>query len=61
MDLKGIMLNELSLTEKGKYYIWFHLYVEPKNQNKWTTISEQSHKYKEQIGVARGEGFGGGK
>ena len=41
MDLEGIMLNEISQTEKTKT-IRFHLHVESKEQNKWT---EQKQTY----------------
>ena len=30
MDLEGIMLSEISQTEKDKYCMRYHLYVEPK-------------------------------
>ena len=33
MDLKGIMLSEISQTEKDKYYM-ISLYVESKKRNK---------------------------
>ena len=30
MDLESIMHNEISQTEKDKYSIWYHLYVDSK-------------------------------
>ena len=34
MDIEGIMLSEISQTEKDKYCtLWFHLYVESKTTN----------------------------
>ena len=36
IDLEGIMLSEVSQTEKDKYF-WFHLHSESKKQNKQTT------------------------
>ena len=41
MDLKGIMLNEISQTEKDQYW-WLHLYVDSKKQNKWTDNKRKS-------------------
>ena len=38
MDPEDIMLNEMNWTEKDKY-IWFYLYVEPKEQHKTETDS----------------------
>ena len=34
MDLEDVMHSEISQTEKDKYDIWYHLYVESKKQNK---------------------------
>ena len=39
MDLEGIMLSEISQIVEDKY-IWFHLYVESKEQSKWTNKIE---------------------
>ena len=30
MNLEGIMLREISQTQKGKYYTWYHLHKESK-------------------------------
>ena len=38
MNLEGIMLNEISQTEKNKY-CKYHLYVESKKYNKLVNIS----------------------
>ena len=37
MDLKGIMLSEIS--QRKTNAIWFHLYVESKKQNKQTVTN----------------------
>ena len=42
MDLGGIMLNEISQTEKDKYHM-FSLYAESKEQNKQTK-QRQTHR-----------------
>uniref|UniRef100_A0A671FEW0 DUF1725 domain-containing protein n=1 Tax=Rhinolophus ferrumequinum TaxID=59479 RepID=A0A671FEW0_RHIFE len=39
MDLENIMLSEISQSEKDKYHI-SHLYLESKEQNKQTNITE---------------------
>ena len=59
MDLEGVILSEIS--QRETHALWFHLYMEPKNQNKWTNMTKQkeSHRYREQTGVARGEWVGG--
>ena len=47
MDLEGIILSELSHTEKDKYYK--HLYVESKyNKQVNTTKRKQTYRYREQ-------------
>ena len=55
MVLEGIMLSEISQTKI--HIIWCHLYVESKNQSIGTNITKQkqSHGYREQTGIARGE------
>ena len=59
MDLEGIMLNEISQTEKGKYHI-FHLHVKfekTKELNKHNKTETEN-----KLMVARGEQDGrGGK
>ena len=63
IDLEGIMLSEVSQIEKDKSCIT-HLYVESKNQNKWTNITKQkqSHRYREQIGgLQKGGVWGEGR
>ena len=58
VDLEGIMLSEISQTEKDKY-IQVHFYVESKNRNKW---QKQAHKYSEnKVVAARREGVAMGK
>ena len=66
MDLEGIMLSEISQTEKDKYCMT-HLYVESKNYNKLMNITKkkQTHRYREQTSGyqwwgARRDGGGGG-
>ena len=58
VELEGIMLGEMSQRKTNS--VWFHLFVESKKQNKWTNRTEkkQSYRYREQTGVARGEGGG---
>ena len=55
MGLEGIMLSEISQTEKYKY-----LYVGSKKQNKWTNITKekQSYRYREQTGGCQRGGGG---
>ena len=36
--------NEIS---QRKTHTWFYLYVESKNQNKWTNVTKQSQRYKD--------------
>ena len=38
-DLEGIMLGEISHTEKN-IHLWFHLYVESKKLRKWTNTTK---------------------
>ena len=40
MDLQGIMLREISQTEKDKS-IWYHLYVESKKYNKLVNTTQK--------------------
>ena len=43
MDLEDIMLSEISQTEKDKTEsVWFHLYVESKEQNKENQMKRDS-------------------
>ena len=57
MDLKGIMLNEISQTEKDKYCMISHMW-NLKNKKKKTQKSK-SHRYREQIsGCQRQKGGG---
>ena len=42
------MLSEISQTAINT--VWFHLYVESQKQNKWTRVTQNSHRYREQIG-----------
>ena len=57
MDLEGIMLSEISQTEKENS-IGSLVYVESKKQNK--TKLKQTHRYREQKGgCQRGEKWGG--
>ena len=52
MDLEGIMLSEVSYTEKDKYS-----YTESKKQNKQTKKKwKQIHRYREQMGGCWREG-----
>jgi len=37
MDLEGVILSEIS--QRETHALWFHLYTEPKNQNKWTNMT----------------------
>ena len=56
-DIDGIMLIKISQKEKDNT-VWFDLYVESKNQNKWTNITKQkqSYSYKEKTSVGLGWG-----
>ena len=50
MDLEGIILSEISQTEKDKYHMISSVckvYVETKKQNRKTT-EKQTHRYREQ-------------
>ena len=56
MDLEGILLGEMSQTEKDKY-LMIYLYVEskkPKNKPK----QKQIHRYREQTGGCQKGGGG---
>ena len=35
------------LSEEKDKYLWFHLYVESKKENKWTKKTEGIHRYRE--------------
>ena len=63
MNLEGIMLSEISQTEKDKYCM-IHLYVKSKKYNKLVNITKkkQAHRYREQTsGYQCREGTGGGE
>ena len=49
MDVKDIMLSEISQTEKDKYYR-YHLYIESKKYNQLLNVTKkkQTHRYIEQ-------------
>ena len=63
VDLEGIMLNEKSQIKTKT--VWYHLYVEPKKQNRLVNITKkkQTHKYRvgrgKREGQDRGRGFKG--
>ena len=60
--MEGILLSEVSHTEKDKYCT-YHLHVESKKCNKLVNITEkkQTHRYREQTrGYHWGEGRGRG-
>ena len=60
MDLKGIMLSEISQTEKDKYGITYMLNLKNKLVN--ITKTKQTHRYREQTSAYQwGEGKGRGK
>ena len=40
MNLEGIILSDISQTEKDKY-VWYHLYVESKNKKKFNLIETE--------------------
>lgn len=50
--LEGIMPSEINHTEKEKYWLRNHFYVESKKQNKWANITKQKwcYEYREQKG-----------
>ena len=48
------MLSQLSQTEKAKY-LWFHSYMEDKNNNK------QTHRHRLDWWLPEGKGEGGGQ
>ena len=50
IDLVGIMLSEISQRKTNTMY--FHSYVESKNQNK--TQQKQTHRHRKQDGCQRG-------
>ena len=53
MDLESITLSKMSQTNT----VWFHLYVEPKEQNKWTNNKTESVMFTEYKHiVTRGKG-----
>ena len=56
MDLEGITFNEVSQTEKDKYYVITYMWnLENKQMN--ITKQNQNHRYKEQTsGYQWGEG-----
>lgn len=55
MDPEGIVLSEITQTEKGKANaVWFHLNVISEKQNKWT------HNRNRLIGHSDGCQMGGG-
>ena len=47
-DLHGVMLSEISQTEKDSYHTIFHSHVESKNQSRWTNKpkQKQTHRYR---------------
>jgi hypothetical protein len=48
------------ISQRKKNTLWFHLQVESKKQNKWTTINKhkQSHRHREQTWLPKEEGCG---
>ena len=40
MNLEGIILSDISQTEKDKY-VWYHLYVESKNKKNFNLIETE--------------------
>ena len=58
MDLEGIMLSEISQTEKDKYYVFS--YVEYKKYNKLVTMTKmkQIHRCREQTSGYQSGGRG---
>ena len=66
-EIDGIILSEINQTEKDKY-VWYHLYVELKKNNKLVARSKnkQTQRYREQTssyqwGEAGEEGQNRGK
>ena len=57
MELEGIMLSEISQTDKDTYTVWSHQYAESKKQSKLKKMKTDS--YREQMGGVRGHGVGG--
>ena len=56
MNLEGILLSEVSETEKTSN-VWFHLYMESKKQNEWTNkIEIRISVIKKNLVADRGEG-----
>ena len=49
MDLKGIMLNEISQTEKGKCHLITYMW-NLKNKTNEQIKQNKTHRYREQIG-----------
>ena len=56
MELKGIMLSELSQTQKGILYDLSYT----SNLKKQKQKTHQGHRYREQIGGCQRQGVGGG-
>ena len=63
MDLDGIMLSEISQTEKDKHHsVWFHVCVESKKQKKQSEQNRNRHIQREQSDSHwKGEGLGVGR
>ena len=59
MNLQGIMQSEISQTKQD--ILWFHLYVESKEQNKHTKKEKQTYKYPKQTDGCQREGEEGGR
>ena len=55
MDMEKIMLKEIRQSEKDKYHIWFHLYVEPNEQ------TELTWKIETDLYISSKGGLGGGE
>ena len=56
IDLEGIMLSEISQTEKDKYHMISLICAIYKNKTKEQTKQKQIHRYRDEISGYRGEG-----
>ena len=56
IDLEGIMLSEISQTEKDKYHMISLICAIYKNKTKEQTKQKQIHRYRDEISGYRGDG-----
>ena len=63
MNVPREYYSKLNKADRKENTECFHLYMQPKNQNKWTNMTKQkqSHRYREQAGLCQNAGDREGK